>query len=1008
MNSFLNLVISNVVIVACLFALLMLLRRWIKNPAVLHLCLLLILVKLISPAYWQPQFDLISSTPIMVPVIPDEASVVTPAETKNIEKIKPGMTPIPQSKTSRLSKEVSKLSGNKATPAESITAVASSEENVETGHEAAQLTWFTRFRTDTEFRTAVIIRFFMLVWLTGTAGWCLLALWRILRFQRYLRQAFPASEHLNQMAADLAARIGLRAAPSIAMVSGNISPLLWACFCRARIILPARLLEQLDDAEIETLLLHELAHYRRGDHFVRLIELLATGVYWWYPVLWWVRREIRIAEEACCDAWVVQTLPEKRRSYAEVLVKAIGFVSRPPHIIGATGIGSKEVLEQRLKRIMCEALNENLSRQAKIGIAVLALVLLPFAPILGQPTAETVAAQEKQSLPTAEEILAGYHANFKKLMPVEITYRVLTTENMNCINEDRRQLKGLEMLLDDMDRSKLKNIFRNNELKDLNDPFKEKYLRMLTMEFVQKKSLIQENLTPEAIKTRLNESVVERRFLWSDGKSFHQRWSNDTQAPEAELNRGPVWPAENLNTHYHSIKMISWSNKNQPPMRHWYGDSSDKRFTHAEIGAKPTSIYSFKTIAPLGLKELIWNENHSYGLDYAMSRSPDHYQVIGRVEYKGRPMILMDGFFAPVNKETGLRNRMRAWIDPAQGYLPLRLESAMVDDANKVVRGLHHHIEVLDLKKVADGYYPVRMKFQEYTFDSLAIEKQVAEIGVKYLDDHPLPDLPLVPGIVKIWEATEFTPRKAIDPATLALEFPKDTIYKNEIDGRKYQAGEPQPIPPSPEYAPKLQVGQMAPSLEVASWLDGKARSLDDFRGKVVVLLFLDIAAFSDIPDDMQHHLRTMMDWLKRIQMKYTAQGVVFLEIHPAGTTTDQIRAYQNFRQSKTLAAIDSGTNLKEGTTLNKYTDPGGMNGFLIGRDGRIIMSTDSAVDADFETYFYYAATKLSIPLETQENLSEEEAMSQSMRILEFIVSEQLDNALAAKQTEGDLKSSEK
>ncbi|MCA9018233.1 MAG: peptidase M56, partial [Planctomycetaceae bacterium] len=353
-----------------------------------------------------------------------------------------------------------------------------------------------------------------------------------------------------------------------------------------------------------------------------------------------------------------------------------------------------------------------------------------------------------------------------------------------------------------LDRVELSNAIKQIKVQLLEN---DEYFRMITLDFVEKSRRLKENLTPEAIKTRLSESVIERRFLWSDGVSFHQRWSNDTKVPEAELNRGPVWPAENLNTHYHSIKMISWSNKNQPPMRHWYGDGPDNRFTRAKIGNKLSDIYSFKTIAPLGLKEFGWNEKHLSGLDYAMSRSPDHYQVIGRVEHKGRPVILMDGFFAPVNQETGLRNRMRVWIDPAQGNLPLRLESALVDDANQVVRGLHHHIEVLDVKKVADGYYPVKIKFQEYTFDSIGIEKQIEEIGVENLDDQPLPDLPLVPGRVKTWEVTEFTPRKAIEPATLALEFPKGTIYENDIDGRKYHAGEPQPIPPSPEYAPKLQ-----------------------------------------------------------------------------------------------------------------------------------------------------------------------------------------------------------
>ncbi|MCA9018325.1 MAG: M56 family metallopeptidase, partial [Planctomycetaceae bacterium] len=281
--------------------------------------------------------------------------------------------------------------------------------NTKTEEAASITTWFSLLISDHQPGMELVARLFTLTWLIGTTGWFLLALWRIARFQKYLRQALPASAELNQTAARLAQRIGLKSVPRLEVVSGNVSPLLWACFSRARIILPGRLLEQLNDAEIETLLLHELAHYRRGDHGVRLIELLATGVYWWYPVLWWVRREIRNTEEACCDAWVVETLPEKRRSYAEVLVKAIGFVSQPQPVMGATGIGSQDVLEQRLKRIMCDSLNRNVSHWLKFVTVVIALVLLPFAPMLGQPAKETVAAEEKEALPTPEEILAGYH-----------------------------------------------------------------------------------------------------------------------------------------------------------------------------------------------------------------------------------------------------------------------------------------------------------------------------------------------------------------------------------------------------------------------------------------------------------------------------------------------------------------------------------------------------------------------------------------------------------------------
>src|SRR5205085_2360482 len=78
---------------------------------------------------------------------------------------------------------------------------------------------------------------------------------------------------------------------------------------RPRVLLPAALWARLSEAQRDALLLHELAHLRRGDHWVRRLELAVLGLYWWLPTVWWARREIQRAEEECCDAWVVWASP---------------------------------------------------------------------------------------------------------------------------------------------------------------------------------------------------------------------------------------------------------------------------------------------------------------------------------------------------------------------------------------------------------------------------------------------------------------------------------------------------------------------------------------------------------------------------------------------------------------------------------------------------------------------------------------------------------------------------
>jgi beta-lactamase regulating signal transducer with metallopeptidase domain len=158
--------------------------------------------------------------------------------------------------------------------------------------------------------------------------------------------------------------------------------MLWALTGEASVLFPFGLLERLSPEARRTLLLHELAHLRRGDHWVRLVEAAVTALYWWHPVVWWARREIRIAEEACCDGWVLSEMPDRRETYASALVEAACFSSESPAglPVAASGLGSFASVKRRVTMIMLGDDPEKLSpvgRFALIAAALLCLMLLP-------------------------------------------------------------------------------------------------------------------------------------------------------------------------------------------------------------------------------------------------------------------------------------------------------------------------------------------------------------------------------------------------------------------------------------------------------------------------------------------------------------------------------------------------------------------------------------------------------------------------------------------------------
>jgi hypothetical protein len=147
------------------------------------------------------------------------------------------------------------------------------------------------------------------------------------------------------------------------------------------VILPADLLDCLAPDEQITLLAHELAHARRRDHWVRWLEFVVTGVYWWLPVVWWARRRLGEAEEQCCDAWVVWMLPAAAKVYARALLQTVDFLdTRPALPPAASGLGHLYLLKRRLTMIVHERLSPRLPWPVHAGTVLLGMLILPMAP----------------------------------------------------------------------------------------------------------------------------------------------------------------------------------------------------------------------------------------------------------------------------------------------------------------------------------------------------------------------------------------------------------------------------------------------------------------------------------------------------------------------------------------------------------------------------------------------------------------------------------------------------
>jgi beta-lactamase regulating signal transducer with metallopeptidase domain len=224
------------------------------------------------------------------------------------------------------------------------------------------------------------------IWLGGTAIWLSWALWSVCRFHWLLRSARLAPKTIQNQVRELSIRLGLPNCPQVWLVPGALSPMIWAIGAAPRLLFPTGLLDRLDGEQRAALLLHELAHVRRRDHWVRFVELIVVALYWWHPVVWWARRELREAEEQCCDAWVVWASAGEGRAYAHALLETVAFVSRTrsPLPVSASGIGHIPHLRRRLTMIMQANTPKSLSAAGwlLLGLAAFALPVAARAQVL--------------------------------------------------------------------------------------------------------------------------------------------------------------------------------------------------------------------------------------------------------------------------------------------------------------------------------------------------------------------------------------------------------------------------------------------------------------------------------------------------------------------------------------------------------------------------------------------------------------------------------------------------
>ena len=394
MTTLLHMALINAVTVIPLALLALLVSRLARRPALTHSLWVLVLLKFVTP----PLFNL----PLTI-----EMPTIDVGQVSN----KP--MPLPASHSERLEHSraaVDAVTRTDTSPSDSPSVVIVeplSGESHHVGRDASPSGKSTLTTPSTFWMRRPDWKSLLLsCWLAGAAVWTVLQTVRAVRFQRRVLCDAIAPHELQEQTLRLALRLGLRRAPQVLIVNAMVSPMLWGCGSRAKLLFPSDLADRLDDNARATLLTHELAHFARGDHWVRLLELFATALFWWHPVVWWARHRIEEAEEECCDAWVVSQFPDTPRQYAEALLDTIDFLceSRPPLPPVACGLGHAHFIRHRLTRIMHGAAPKAMSPQVRSVLWLAAALLLPLQPFVFGSASVAPLRREPLTTPVIVEV----------------------------------------------------------------------------------------------------------------------------------------------------------------------------------------------------------------------------------------------------------------------------------------------------------------------------------------------------------------------------------------------------------------------------------------------------------------------------------------------------------------------------------------------------------------------------------------------------------------------------
>jgi beta-lactamase regulating signal transducer with metallopeptidase domain len=169
--------------------------------------------------------------------------------------------------------------------------------------------------------------------------------------------------------------------PVRALVSPDIASPMAAGLFRPAILLPERLLAELDDDEIDQIRMHETAHLLRRDDIALLMQRSIEALFALHPVVRWITRRIDLEREIACDDFVVEQTGQAR-PYASCLTRVVEIAGGVrSSLVAAAATEEHSHLARRIEMLLDKTRHKG-TRLLKIRLLLLVGALIALACVV--------------------------------------------------------------------------------------------------------------------------------------------------------------------------------------------------------------------------------------------------------------------------------------------------------------------------------------------------------------------------------------------------------------------------------------------------------------------------------------------------------------------------------------------------------------------------------------------------------------------------------------------------